>query len=92
MTLNAELDGKPVRLEVPATELLALVIRTPELRQAMGRLTRKDLAEHYKVSLRTVDNWMKDQLIPFFRIGDNIRFDLFDVDAAVRRNHLLDSK
>lgn len=92
MTVTAHLEGRTVILEIPATELLAVVMRTPELRQAMGRLTKRDVADHYQVSLRTIDNWMKDQLIPFFRIGDNVRFDLFDVDAAVRRNHLLEAK
>jgi excisionase family DNA binding protein len=43
------------------------------------------VAKHFKVSLRTVDNWRQWGLLPHVRIGRNVRFKLTEVDAAVRR-------
>lgn len=37
-------------------------------------LTKKELAEFLKVSEKTIDNLRKNGL-PFFRVGNNIRFD-----------------
>ena len=47
-------------------------------------LDRKGLAEHYQVSLRTVDTWIKDRRVPFIKIGHNVRFDLDDVNQSLK--------
>ena len=42
-------------------------------------LTRKDLALKLKVSLRTVDNYIKNEEIPIIRYKGIIRFDFHQV-------------
>lgn len=38
-------------------------------------ITKKELAEHYNVSIATIDRLMKEGL-PYTKIGKNVRFDL----------------
>ena len=46
-------------------------------------LNKRELAEHYKISTRTVDNWIANRQIPFRKIGALVRFDLAKVDEAL---------
>jgi phage terminase Nu1 subunit (DNA packaging protein) len=48
-------------------------------------LTKKQLAEHCSVSTRCLDNWMRDSIVPFRKIGKLVRFDLDAVEEALRR-------
>jgi len=48
-------------------------------------VNKKDVAEHFKVSKRTVDNWMKRRLLPYIRTGKNVRFKLSEADEVVNR-------
>ena len=45
--------------------------------------TKQELAEHYKVSRRTISYWMSRKTIPYVRIGNVVRFDLAKVDEAL---------
>ncbi len=46
----------------------------------------QQVAQHFGVTLRTVRRWIKDGTIPAHRIGPKLlRFDLAEVDAAVRK-------
>ena len=47
-------------------------------------INRKQLAQRYGVSLRTVDEWMVRGWIPFLKLGKCIRFSLAEVQAALR--------
>jgi excisionase family DNA binding protein len=40
------------------------------------------LAREYQISLRTVDNWIAQKKIPFFKLG--ARLVRFDLDAVAR--------
>jgi excisionase family DNA binding protein len=56
--------------------------------QFVGRhfLSKQELALLYRVSLRTVDNWMAQHKIPFIRLSARlIRFNLERVKAALAR-------
>jgi excisionase family DNA binding protein len=46
---------------------------------------KKEMAEHFKISVRTTDNWMKRGLLPYIRIGKNVRFKLSDVEESLIR-------
>ena len=46
---------------------------------------KKDVAEKYKVSGRTVNYWMQTKMIPYLKIGGSVRFDPDDVDTAIRK-------
>jgi len=47
--------------------------------------TAVELAQICKVSRRTVDNWTAERLIPFFKIGAAVRFNVPEVMAAISR-------
>jgi predicted site-specific integrase-resolvase len=49
-------------------------------------LTKPSLGRRYEVSIRTVDNWMKNGIIPFVKIGRKfVRFDPDECDLAIAR-------
>jgi excisionase family DNA binding protein len=48
-------------------------------------LTRRGVADRYRVSVRTVDRWLAARLIPAIRLGRCLRFDAAQVDAALAR-------
>jgi hypothetical protein len=45
--------------------------------------SRHDLAEHYKVSVRTVDAWTAARLVPFRKFGRRLIFNLAQVEAVL---------
>ena len=47
---------------------------------------KKGVAEHFKISVRTADNWMKRRLLPYIRIGKNVRFKLSEAEESLNRN------
>jgi excisionase family DNA binding protein len=55
------------------------------LTPAEGWVGKKEAAKHFNVSQRTLHNWMKKGVIPYVRIGRNVRFKLSDADEALKR-------
>ena len=51
-------------------------------------LTKREVAELFRVSLRTVSNWMRRGIVPFIRIGSVVRFDPDAVRKAVEAYHV----
>jgi len=48
--------------------------------------TKLDVARQYGISLRTVDTWIRQKKIPFFKLGARlVRFDLDAVAKALDR-------
>jgi len=45
----------------------------------MSIWTKKDVADHLRVSEVTINRWMKDKGLPFSKIGGSVRF----VDKAI---------
>jgi excisionase family DNA binding protein len=45
-------------------------------------LTKRQLAAHFQVSLRTIDNWCQKGHLPHYKIGRMVRFRLSDIQAA----------
>ena len=39
-----------------------------------GRLTKKEVAAFYKVTVRTIENWRRLELIKSIKIGKTVRF------------------
>ena len=56
-----------------------------------GYSTKAEVARHLKVSLRTVDNMMTRNIIPYFKIGRTVRFKLGDIDRALEERHRIHS-
>jgi excisionase family DNA binding protein len=46
-----------------------------------GLLTKAQSAEYCQVRTRTIDNWMKRGLIPYYKIGKAVRFRIDDIQA-----------
>jgi excisionase family DNA binding protein len=44
-------------------------------------LTKAESAHYCQVQTRTIDNWMKRGLIPYYKIGKAVRFRLDDIQA-----------
>lgn len=49
-------------------------------------LTKEQLAKRLNVSLRTVENWMCQKLVPYVKPTRTVRFIWADVEQALRRN------
>lgn len=49
-------------------------------------LTKEQLARRMNVSLRTVENWMEQRLVPYVKPTRTVRFIWPDVEQALRRN------
>jgi predicted DNA-binding transcriptional regulator AlpA len=53
-------------------------------------LTKKDIAQRYKVCTSTIDKWMRKRTIPFIRISCRcVRFDAQACDRAIVGRPLL---
>ena len=49
-------------------------------------VTKKELAERYRVTVSTVDRWMSERRIPFFRFSRRlVRFNLDTCEDALRK-------
>ena len=49
-------------------------------------ITKSRLGQRYTVSVRTVDNWMKNRVVPYHKLGPKcVRFDPIECDAALAR-------
>ena len=58
-------------------------------------LNRKQAAEHFQVTIRTVENWSRAGYLPYYKVGSEVRYRLSDIMAlwnekySVRRNGIL---
>jgi hypothetical protein len=48
-------------------------------------LSKRDIALHFGIGLRTVTDWMRRRILPFVKVGGVVRFHLPDCEAAVRK-------
>ena len=48
------------------------------------KLTRHQLAVHLALSLRYVDELTRNGILPYFKIGKSIRYELAEVEAVLR--------
>ena len=46
---------------------------------------KKGVAEHFKISVHTTDNWMKRGLLPYIRTGKSVRFKLSEAKETINR-------
>lgn len=47
--------------------------------------SKKQIAGHFGVGLRTVTDWMRRRIIPFVKVGHVVRFHLPDCESAIRK-------
>ena len=56
--------------------------------EPMKPRTKQEIAVHFGVTTRTIDGWMKAGLLPYWKIGHLVRFDLAAVQASLDKNNL----
>jgi len=85
-TTIAEIIEAKIRAAATGADATGLVHgRIDMLTPAEGWAGKKHAAAHLKISLRTLDNWMKKGVIPYIRIGRGVRLKLSEVDEAMKR-------
>jgi len=42
--------------------------------------TKKEVADRYRHSTRSVDSWMRERGMPFLKIGKSVRFNIHETD------------
>lgn len=57
------------------------------LKTADTMLTKTEMAEHFGITVRTLENWMKRGYVPFLKMGRNGRFSLRDVEKHAEARH-----
>ena len=50
-----------------------------------GWVSKKGVAEHFNISVRSIDNWMKRGMLPYIRTGKSVRFKLSEAEETL--NH-----
>ncbi|WP_395739411.1 helix-turn-helix transcriptional regulator [Prosthecobacter sp.] len=48
------------------------------------KITRKELAAYCGFSVRTIDELTRTGVLPYFKIGGGVRYDLAEVEATLR--------
>jgi len=59
--------------------------------QSEGYVTKVELARHLRVSVRTVDNLMARNDIPYLVLGRLVRFKISEVDHALEQKYRINS-
>ena len=57
-----------------------------------GKKTRHEIAAHCGLSLRYIDELTRNGVLPYFKIGKSIRYDLPEVEAALRERFHVNPK
>jgi excisionase family DNA binding protein len=50
-------------------------------------LTKKQMAKHFGITARTLENWMKRGYVPHLKLGRNVRFNVTDVHRHLEACH-----
>jgi excisionase family DNA binding protein len=64
----------------PTAPLLAATMSDDELSE------KPEIANRLKISIRTLDEWMRDGRVPFLKIGKTVRFHWPEVLAHLNEN------
>jgi hypothetical protein len=86
LTFEGEVRPVPVGMNISTpTELTASSLPA-------GKITRKQLAVHCGLSLRTIDELTRNAVLPVFKIGKAVRYELAEVEAALRERFHIRAK
>jgi hypothetical protein len=56
------------------------------------KITRHQAASHCRLSLRTIDELTRNGVLPHFKIGKAVRYDLYEIEAALRERFHVKAK
>ena len=57
-----------------------------------GLVTKKELAPVLRVSTRTVDNWQRNKILPYIKVGRLVRFNITRCLRALERFERTEAK
>ena len=63
-----------------------------QLSTPANKITRHELAVHCGLSLRTIDELTRNGVLPVFKIGKAVRYELAEVEAALRERFHIRAK
>jgi excisionase family DNA binding protein len=49
---------------------------------------KPEIAEYFSVTQRTIEDWMKAGILPYWKIGRSVRFDLGQIQTALNTKNL----
>lgn len=55
-------------------------------------VTKRALARHFECSIRTIDNWMAEGIIPYLKVGRLVRFRIDAVEASLDKFNQSETK
>ena len=58
----------------------------------LARKTRHEVSAYCRLSLRTIDELTRNGVLPHFKIGKAVRYDLAEVEAAMRERFHVKAK
>lgn len=58
----------------------------PAAKPADEYLTKREVAERLRKKIRTIDNWMKRGILPYYKLGRTVSFKWSDVQAHLDAN------
>ena len=73
-TITEIIDARMQQLGVALESKIAM--RTIE-----PLLNRKQAAEHFQVTIRTIENWSRAGYLPYYKVGSEVRYRLSDIMA-----------
>ena len=87
LTFEGEVHPVPVGMNIssPTTSINASSIPA-------RKITRHELAVHCGLSLRTIDELTRNGVLPVFKIGKAVRYELAEVEAALRERFHIRAK
>ncbi|MGA1206033.1 MAG: helix-turn-helix domain-containing protein [Opitutales bacterium] len=47
-------------------------------------ITREEVSRRFQVGLRTIDSWTRRGLLPYFKVGNSVRFKWSDIDLHIQ--------
>lgn len=53
---------------------------------------KKEIALRFGVTVRAVENWMKDQGLPYYKLGAVVRFKVHEVDKWLSERRVVNSE
>ena len=57
-----------------------------------AKKTRQELATHFSISKRYVDVLTQRGILPFYKLGKSVRYDLAEVEAVMRERYHVRAK
>jgi excisionase family DNA binding protein len=55
--------------------------------ESEGYITKAEVAKRVKKTLRTVENWQRDGILPFIKVGRSVLFKWSDVEQHLQSHY-----